>query len=446
MLTEATLQLYLAAQKPLLNTTEEQLKDEITQQFDIIQQDQLIYTKGDIFEFMKQYQDELRIPAQMALAYRYEMGVGGLPLNCSASTSFYEPVATYTANQVMKTHGMQVIQKTKLKIDSYVLDSENLRIDDHLYIKGQGNIEGHLEELWDYEGQYGDPESLSFHALSMLNKLDPSEESVKRAIHLLIRATVEKKNHPLSNYYLGLLHMIGLGVKQDVSKAYSYFTNPGLKRDPRALNALGYIYASAPHFLDKDPSRLSAFGDIHQDLSKAHQYFLEASQVGSLNAKFNLGNLYLREGSFKINSKTEGKVEFSYSKAYDYFRTAAEKGHTLAAYNLGVMHYMSLGTFQSCAVAKTFLKQVAQVGPHARLLPDGYALVKEGKPKAALLKYMEAAEMGMSVGLLNTAHLLHSNSVFDSKDAFFASEVDLHTEGPLDMNKYLAYNYYKMAL
>lgn len=52
----------------------------------------------------------------------------------------------------------------------------------------------------------------------------------------------------------------------------------------------------------------------------------------------------------------------SFSKAYDYFRKGAERGHTFSAYNVAVMHFLGLGTFESCQIAQMFLKHVADVG------------------------------------------------------------------------------------
>jgi len=41
-------------------------------------------------------------------------------------------------------------------------------------------------------------------------------------------------------------------------------------------------------------------------------------------------------------------VTFSFSDAYDYFKQAAEKGHTFSAYNVAIMHFLGIGTFESC--------------------------------------------------------------------------------------------------
>lgn len=51
-----------------------------------------------------------------------------------------------------------------------------------------------------------------------------------------------------SNYYLGLLNLYGLGIPTNVELAYDYFTKS--EKDHRSLNALGYIYITAPILFD----------------------------------------------------------------------------------------------------------------------------------------------------------------------------------------------------
>jgi hypothetical protein len=61
---------------------------------------------------------------------------------------------------------------------------------------------------------------------------------------------------------------------------------------------------------------------------------------------------------------------------------------------------------------------------------------------------MELAEMGLSTAMLNTAILLDKYKVFDSDKSFFSVNVN-HSgnQGKIlfDINKYLAFNYFKMS-
>lgn len=102
---------------------------------------------------------------------------------------------------------------------------------------------------------------------------------------------------------------------------------------------------------ENDPVKLSTFGKIRRDQKKARKYFDQSAQSGNLNAKYNLGVLWM-----DIDSP-----EFSYSKAYDNFKYSASKGHTMSSYNLGVMNFIGLGTYKSCKLSLTFLKHVVSV-------------------------------------------------------------------------------------
>ena len=66
-----------------------------------------------------------------------------------------------------------------------------------------------------------------------------------------------------------------------------------MEKDPRALNAAGYIYFYAPEALTLDKSLTNLFGGIQRDKKKAYKSFRTAARLGSVNAKYNLGALYI---------------------------------------------------------------------------------------------------------------------------------------------------------
>ena len=109
--------------------------------------------------------------------------------------------------------------------------------------------------------------------------------------------------------------------------------------DSSALNALGYIYFTAPDYFDTDIVVKHKYGNIAKDIKKAKGYLTRASNMGNVNAHYNLGCLSLSHAK---------NTTFSYSDAYSYFKVAAEKGHTLSAYNVAIMHFLGIGTFESC--------------------------------------------------------------------------------------------------
>ena len=63
------------------------------------------------------------------------------------------------------------------------------------------------------------------------------------------------------------------------------------------------------------------FGKIRRDLQKTFKSFKQAAHHGSVNAKYNLGALYLSGETIKLpKSESDDKIEFSYSQSYDYFK------------------------------------------------------------------------------------------------------------------------------
>jgi len=94
-----------------------------------------------------------------------------------------------------------------------------------------------------------------------------------------------------------------------------------MEKDPRALNACGYIYYHAPDVFETDPAQLHIFGKVRKDLQKALRSFKKAAHFGSVNARYNLGALYLSGDTITLSkSESDDKVEFSYSSAYEHFR------------------------------------------------------------------------------------------------------------------------------
>ena len=102
-----------------------------------------------------------------------------------------------------------------------------------------------------------------------------------------------------------------------------------------------------------DPAKKVKFGSIRKNVRKAKEFFEKSALKGNVNALYNMGCYHLSK---------ERDVTFSFSEAYDYFKQAAEKGHTLSAYNVAIMHFLGIGTFESCQIAQMFLKHVADVG------------------------------------------------------------------------------------
>lgn len=112
------------------------------------------------------------------------------------------------------------------------------------------------------------------------------------------------------------MNLLGYGREKNIELALEYFEMPPMVKDPRALNAIGYIYFHAPGAFEQDPVSLAAFGAIKQNLKSAYLNFKKASNYGSVNAKYNMGALFLTGEEFKVSNQADNKAEkvyFSFS-------------------------------------------------------------------------------------------------------------------------------------
>lgn len=148
----------------------------------------------------------------MVLGYRYDLGVGGLQQNCKASVSYYEPVAYETTQYVLKTHGLDVVEKRKLKLGPYILDTK-LQIDERTHIEaGERASHTDIEELMEFRGEYGNSDSLALKGLQYMHSPDKSDKNYRKARSYFERALEIDPRDPQSNYYIGLMHMLGYGM------------------------------------------------------------------------------------------------------------------------------------------------------------------------------------------------------------------------------------------
>ena len=218
-------------------------------------------------------------------------------------------------------------------------------------------IYGDYIELLDLKGEYGNAESLSVLGIQHIHGTKRVKRDFERARRSFEKALNIDTKDTDSNYYLGLIYLLGLGVPVNAQKALGHFEIA--KNDSRAINAIGYIYFKAPDIFEQDPALTNRFGSIRRDLKKARDYFQKAADKGNVNAMYNMGCFHL---SSSAGSSQLKNISFSFSEAYFFFKQAAERGHTFSAYNLAIMHFLGIGTFESCQIAQTFLKHVADVG------------------------------------------------------------------------------------
>ena len=145
----------------------------------------------------------------------------------------------------------------------------------------------------EFRGEYGNSDSLTLKGSQFMHASEKSEQTYKKAYQYFERALEIDPTDPQSNYYIGLMNLLGHGCEQNIEKALHYFNQPGMEKNPRALNAKGYIYFHAPDNFERDPAQLNLFGSIRKDLKQAYINFKKAAHNGSIDAHYNIGSLFL---------------------------------------------------------------------------------------------------------------------------------------------------------
>ena len=172
----------------------------------------------------------------MAMGYRYSEGIAGFETNCEAAFLYFEPAAYQTVLHVSDTHGLDTVQFKKLDFGQYILDKE-LQIDENTQIEMKGATNDDIEQMIEFQGSYGDAQSLSFKGQQYMHQPDKTSSTYKKAYKAFQEALEIDYTNRDALYYIGLMHLLGYGRDQDIPKALEYFDNESLQKDARAMNA-----------------------------------------------------------------------------------------------------------------------------------------------------------------------------------------------------------------
>lgn len=109
-------------------------------------------------------------------------------------------------------------------------------------------------DLLDLKGEYGNAESLSVLGMQHLHGTNKIKRDFAKAKSFFKKSLELDENDVDSNYYIGLMYLLGLGVDVDIELALQHFL--ASDKDSRSQNALGYIYFKAPDYNERDPEKI----------------------------------------------------------------------------------------------------------------------------------------------------------------------------------------------
>ena len=177
---------------------------------------------------------------------------------------------------------------------------------------------------------------------------------------------------------LGDMYYHGLGVKQNYSAAFGWFSKAADEGNSAAMYNLGCMY-------------YNGMGVAEEDRRTAIEWYKKAAEKGNSDAMYELGRIYYYgEGVGGISN---------YRAATAWYEKAAEKGHRDAMYELALMYYTGLGGKCDHRAAMAWYEKAAVKGDTDAMKALGKMYEKgEGieKPdyRKALIWYERAAEKG----------------------------------------------------
>ena len=152
---------------------------------------------------------------------------------------YYEEAALQAIRYVEESNGLDIVERKKLSIGHHVLQFQMQVVDSHAE-----NAYKDIFEFLDLKGDYGSAESLAVLGIQHLHGTKRIKRDFDKARKSFERALKIDKKDTESNFHMGLIYLLGLGVQKDMEKAVTFFeTN---KNDSRSINALGFIYFKAP--------------------------------------------------------------------------------------------------------------------------------------------------------------------------------------------------------
>uniref|UniRef100_A0ACB8E6J0 Protein sel-1 3 n=1 Tax=Sphaerodactylus townsendi TaxID=933632 RepID=A0ACB8E6J0_9SAUR len=227
--------------------------------------------------------------ALISLGYKHYQGINGYPRDLELSYAYYSDVAAKTPRDHQHLEGDQAFV-------------EVIRLEDDNLLKAQTKENGDLFMWLKYEATRGNAAAQQRLGQMLFWGQQGVEKNPEAAVEWYAKGALETED-PVSLYDFSIVLFKGQGVQKNRRLAVHLMRKAASKGLPQAMNGLGWYYHN-----------------FRRDYVKATKYWLKAEAMGSPDASYNLGVLYL-DG---IHPETTGR---NHTAAADYFLKAAEGGH-----------------------------------------------------------------------------------------------------------------------
>ncbi|MCJ1403936.1 ERAD-associated protein [Xylographa trunciseda] len=189
--------------------------------------------------------------------------------------------------------------------------------------------------------------------------------------------------------YLGRMSLRGEGMEQNYEKAIIWFRRGIANGDSFCQYEMGLMY-------------LLGLG-VRKDAGVAADYFKESAEQDWPAAQVHLGKLFLDQGDLR--------------PAMRYFELAYRHGHIEAHYHLAEINNNGIGRERSCPLATASYKVVAEKTEALHTsFEEANRAYDSGDKETALIGYMMAAEQGYEAAQANVAYILDEHRSIVSLD------------------------------
>jgi uncharacterized protein len=270
-----------------------------------------------------------------------------------------------------------------------------------------------LEKLIE-AGKQGSAVALSTYGARLLNGDPDTKESpklVKKDVAAALKMFNEaaEKGLAAANRILGQIYENGVGaegadVKQDVTKAFEYYTKAANGNDPQALFRLGNAFETG---IIKDPKvQRDDKGNFPADNILIQPNPKSALDLYRLAAQNNLAEAFYNVG---VYYETGTVVDKDPAKAFTFLMKASTAGIAQAMNRLAGLYANGTGVAQDVVAAAGWYNRAAEMGFAPAQIALGIlyeqgAGVRQNRAAAAGF-YSDAAQQGVALAMLRLANL-----------------------------------------
>ncbi|KAG7228882.1 hypothetical protein INR49_008660 [Caranx melampygus] len=348
--------------------------------------------------------------ALMHAGYKHTQGIDGFSKDLDMAYSYYSNAAAQTIT------------------DSSNIDDSEQYTPELIHLSSLKDVSSETYEGSDYfhylkhQAERGDVESQRHLATMLYWGQNGVSKDIASAVKWFERIAMQMKD-PTAIYDYAIQLMKGHGVKRNFTRGLQLLRKAAALGSINALNGLGWYH-----------------GIVLEDHRNAVKYFEQAALNGSADAMFNLG-------IYHLNGKNPHSPQRNEMAAFQLFLNASHFGHGSAS--VEVAWYLSTGSLEGVSHdaerAVIMLKKVCELNGHLGFMTrEALQAYLQGSWQEALVKYVLAAETGLSLAQSNAAHLCEElNLSYDCQWRYHNYSIlnyDPHPSALLKMGDYYYYS------